>query len=72
MEAELGKVLPDASRRLRCNVAQLSSERIMEQDGERVYRVRGCNLGTTYVCSSEIADEEAIAHCTHTTSGAEL
>jgi hypothetical protein len=72
MEAELGQVLPDASRRLRCNLAQLASERIMEQDGERVYRVRGCNLGTTYVCTSEIVDEEPIPHCTHTTSGAEL
>ncbi len=72
MEAELEKILPDASRRLRCNPAQLSSERLMEQDGERVYRVRGCNLAVTYVCRSDIVDEEAYAHCRHSTSGAEL
>jgi hypothetical protein len=72
LEAELGEILPDASRRLGCNSGQLRSERLMERDGERVYRVRGCDLGTTYVCRSEIIDEEAIARCRHTTSGAEI
>jgi hypothetical protein len=72
LEAELEKIIPDASRRLGCNSRQLRSERLMEEDGERVYRVRGCNLGTTYVCRSDIVEEEAIAHCHHTTSGAEI
>jgi len=72
MEAELEKILPDASRRLGCNAGQLQSERLMEEEGERVYRVRGCNLAATYVCQSEVVDEEPIATCRHSTSGAEI
>jgi hypothetical protein len=72
MEAELGEVLPDASRRLGCNERQLRSELVMEQDGERVYRVRGCDLAATYVCRSEIEDEEPTPTCRHSTSGAEI
>ena len=72
MEAELGKILPAAARRLGGNERQLRSELVMEEDGERVYRVRGCDLGTTYVCRSEIVNDAPLPTCRQTTSGAEI
>jgi hypothetical protein len=72
LEAELGEILPDAARRLGCNERQLRSELVMEERGERVYRVRGCDLGTTYKCRSRIVERQAVASCHQTTSGAPI